>query len=316
MPVEEPDVSNWQGRVDWAAEKRFGVDLAGMKASEDGNFVDPTFAYNWAQTQANEMKRIAYHFAQPGHRVQDEVGLFRRVVGPLGPDDHIAMDLEARGSLGGAAVPQWGLDFCRECEQQFQVGADRIMVYTGRWFIDGTGGPGAWQILADRYPDGYWFSAYTGQLVLERLLPWTRCAMWQNTDASRHPGVNGVCDGNLVQNGGYFTHAPPTPARPGRSYPSIPFEVGGQPMAVVPVELTTDPSGHYCAAVDLPPGCTRVVDVSLDMMSVYAGNGWDPADKVFAHPAVGNPHLDHTKQGEFYVVGPPNHFYTGNVTCA
>lgn len=228
--AEDPDVSNFQGVVGWAAEAAAGVALGACKATEDLNFIDPTFdgpvAHNWADIAANGLFRIAYHYGHPTNSPQAEAAFFRRVVGPLDGRSKIALDLEAYGPN----PPGWALAFCMECEQQFQVDPSRIMVYTGRWFIDGTGGPGAWQPLADRYPDGYWYSAYTAQLVVERLAPWTRCCLWQNTDSSRQPGVNGVCDGNIVENGGYFTAATPNKPTAPKGYPHLNQPVtGGAP---------------------------------------------------------------------------------------
>jgi len=56
------DVSHHQGRIDWPAVARSGVRFAYLKATEGGDFVDSSFARNWAEARAAGLAVGAYHF--------------------------------------------------------------------------------------------------------------------------------------------------------------------------------------------------------------------------------------------------------------
>ncbi len=56
------DVSAHQGAIDWARVKAAGVAFAYIKASEGGDFADPTFARNWEAAGEAGVPRGAYHF--------------------------------------------------------------------------------------------------------------------------------------------------------------------------------------------------------------------------------------------------------------
>jgi lysozyme len=55
-------VSHWQGAIDRQSIEARGVDFAYIKATEGGNYVDETFADNWAVIQRTGAKFGAYHF--------------------------------------------------------------------------------------------------------------------------------------------------------------------------------------------------------------------------------------------------------------
>ncbi len=96
--------------------------------------------------------------------------------------------------------------------------------------------------------------------------------------------------------------------------PNTPTPTVGQPfgettMQAVPFSCTTDASGHYEIGIPLPAGCSKVVAGSLDLLSIYAGKGWDTV-------ATANPEVGGKEAAGLVVTGLPNHFYTGHAICA
>jgi lysozyme len=56
------DVSNHQGEIDWQRVASSGISFAYIKATEGNDFVDKSFAANWAQARTAGVSRGAYHF--------------------------------------------------------------------------------------------------------------------------------------------------------------------------------------------------------------------------------------------------------------
>src|SRR5688572_13662578 len=59
------DISHWQNEIDWTRVAGAGKRFAFMKASEDHDYVDPTYGLNRARAKAAGLRVGAYHFAQP-----------------------------------------------------------------------------------------------------------------------------------------------------------------------------------------------------------------------------------------------------------
>ncbi|MCG5218783.1 GH25 family lysozyme [Streptosporangium soli] len=124
------DVSNWQGRVDWAAHARDGVDFAFAKASEGGTFTDKWFARNWAGMRENWLVCGAYHFARPKGDPADQARHFLGVIssaGGLRRGDLIALDLESADGLPPARVARFARRWCHVAER---ISGVRPLVYT------------------------------------------------------------------------------------------------------------------------------------------------------------------------------------------
>ena len=61
-----PDVSHYQGAINWPAVKSAGVGFAIAKATEGASYVDPQFKANWdGMKSAGVRVRGAYHFGHP-----------------------------------------------------------------------------------------------------------------------------------------------------------------------------------------------------------------------------------------------------------
>lgn len=59
------DVSNWQGRVDWAAQWGAGKRFAYVKATEGTTYESPSFGHQYTGSYSQGFIRGAYHFALP-----------------------------------------------------------------------------------------------------------------------------------------------------------------------------------------------------------------------------------------------------------
>jgi len=61
-PVQGLDISGHQGEINWPEVAQGPWSFVYIKATEGGDFVDPTFARNWEQSRQTGLLRGAYHF--------------------------------------------------------------------------------------------------------------------------------------------------------------------------------------------------------------------------------------------------------------
>jgi lysozyme len=61
-PVHGIDVARFQGEIDWRRARRAGVRFAFIKATEGGDYLDPSFKRNWRGAAGAGVPRGAYHF--------------------------------------------------------------------------------------------------------------------------------------------------------------------------------------------------------------------------------------------------------------
>lgn len=76
------DVSHHQGRIDWPVVAGSGVVFAYLKASEGGDFVDDSFAANWAAAKAAGLAVGAYHFYRQCKGGAEQAANFLRLLPP------------------------------------------------------------------------------------------------------------------------------------------------------------------------------------------------------------------------------------------
>lgn len=62
FPVAGIDISHHQGRVDWKRLGEENIRFVYIKATEGGDFQDPTFKRNWRESGERGLYRGAYHF--------------------------------------------------------------------------------------------------------------------------------------------------------------------------------------------------------------------------------------------------------------
>jgi lysozyme len=92
------DVSNHQGSIDWARVAGDDISFAYIKATEGADFVDQSFATNWAAAGGAGLDRGAYHFFTLCSSGADQAQNFLNAI----PDDYEglppAVDLELAGN--------------------------------------------------------------------------------------------------------------------------------------------------------------------------------------------------------------------------
>lgn len=217
MEIRIPDVSDYQGDVDWNAVIRSGCSGGICKATEGTSFTAKTFARNWATLGALNVVRGAYHFARPGRSSPEaQADYFLRALGDSWkPGDLLVLDLE-----DGA----WNLDVFA---LKF---LDRVEQRTGLlpWFYSYA--PFIKVHITDprlsRYP--LWLAAYTSR-VPAAPAPWARWYLWQRTDKASIPGIKGACDESVGDPGAI------NQAQPAAMAPAIIKEI--RPMWEPPLQV-------------------------------------------------------------------------------
>jgi GH25 family lysozyme M1 (1,4-beta-N-acetylmuramidase) len=187
-----PDVSNWQGSVDWPQLRlRNGHELAFAvaKATEGTRFVDQDFGRNWHGIRARKLVRGAYHFACPGlSSASAEAAHYLAVVHSVGGihagDLPPILDLEKAWGLSSAEIYQWTAEWVRIVRHE----TGRVpMIYTG----------GFWKSYLNHYTDAWDCPLWIAQYAAKPELPaaWKHWTLWQCTDRAPVEGIaKGVVD--------------------------------------------------------------------------------------------------------------------------
>lgn len=193
-----PDVSSYQGSVDWGRVKSAGAGFGIAKASEGRTFTDPTFSKNWEGMKAAGIKvRGAYHFGHPGESADDQASHFASIVGRPSSGEFLVLDIESatRAMVEAGnwtkktqnAVSDWCVSFVGQVKTKTGVGYNRMWIYTGEWFWDPqAGGSNA----LSEYP--LWVSGYAASPPMPR--GWLSWTMWQYTDKAEWSGISGGTD--------------------------------------------------------------------------------------------------------------------------
>jgi lysozyme len=190
-----PDVSDYQGDIDWKEVRHAGHAFAFVKATEGRDYVDPRFGpARWAAMHAAGIRRGAYHFARPqsGRPASMEANHFLSAVHQAGGfaagDLPPVLDLEWSRGLGSSALRAWAMGWLDHVRKATGV---KPLLYTGEWFWHGA--------LGDSHePLDYplWLAAYVRDPRPFVPPPWrhTGPVLWQYTDRAHCPGIAGPCD--------------------------------------------------------------------------------------------------------------------------
>jgi GH25 family lysozyme M1 (1,4-beta-N-acetylmuramidase) len=196
-----PDVSRWQGSVDWNKVLAAGAGIGIAKATEGIDFVDPTFTpARYKAMQKAGLLRSFYHYGrpQPGRSGGEEAHFFLRVVRAAGYGQHgdmpLTLDIEWT-KLGPAATHRWIGEFVSVILAE--TGAHPFIYVSPGWWADnvqrGANAP------RSNFGCPLWIAHYTS--AAHPTIPsswagkgWT---MWQHTDRGHIAGVNGPCDLNV-----------------------------------------------------------------------------------------------------------------------
>lgn len=184
MAIRLPDVSDYQGTVDWQKVLASGCAGGICKATESTTFRAKSFAGNWAALDALGAVRGAYHFARPARTSAiAQADFFLATVAEWKPADLLILDLEdGDGNLDAFALAFLG----------------RVEARTGiiPWFYSYA--PFIRAHITDqrltRYP--LWLAAYTAKPPAAPA-PWSAWQLWQRTDKAQIPGIKGACDESI-----------------------------------------------------------------------------------------------------------------------
>lgn len=185
FPVQGLDVSNHQGKIQWNLVKMAGIDFVYIKATEGGDFVDKSFAYNWRQAKKQGIYTGAYHYftlCKPGKlQAANFIAVVPKEPHSLPP----ALDLEYTGNC---RVSSYISNFDREVGEFIRIvkkhyGKEPI-IYTTYEFRKKYG--------LSRYKNPLWirdiFRKPGGQI---------HWSFWQYTNRLKIAGIQGYVDGNV-----------------------------------------------------------------------------------------------------------------------
>jgi len=187
-PPFGPDVSSYQGTIDWKKVAGAGVGFGITKATVGVTYQDKYFAGNWNGMKQNGIKvRGAYHFGHPDTDANAQAAYFTKFVGPLEAGDFLVLDIEVTDKQSPTTVAQWSKDFVTQVCALTKLPPTRVWVYTGAWFWDPDAGGSS---SCSAHP--LWVSGYTSSPPMPK--GWATWTMWQYTDKASIPGINGGVD--------------------------------------------------------------------------------------------------------------------------
>ena len=168
-----------------------------MKASEDTWYVDPTYATNRAQANANGLLVGAYHFSQPNATIGSataQADHFLDTATPASGDLLPVLDLERTGGLGQNKLIAWVQEYMARIYERTGV---QGVIYCSPNFWRTNMGDTTW--FSDNGYDVLWVAHWT--TATTPIVPggawggdgWT---FWQYTSDGSVPGISGRVDLN------------------------------------------------------------------------------------------------------------------------
>jgi GH25 family lysozyme M1 (1,4-beta-N-acetylmuramidase) len=183
-----PDISHYQGTVDWRAINASGASFAFVKASEGLHSADDQFAKNWAASRASGVPvRGAYHFGHPDEAAVQQASHFLSVVGNLSSGEFLVLDLETDGGRSASEVGQWCDEFLSAVTRGSGLPPSRVLIYTGAWFWD----PHVGQTWSP-HVHPLWVSGYARAPPMPK--DWRYWTFWQYTDSATDCGPHQAVD--------------------------------------------------------------------------------------------------------------------------
>lgn len=177
------DVSHYDGAVDWAQVKAAGITFAFTKATESDDYVDPTFATNWAGMKAAGIVRGAYHFFDPSVSATTQASYVLGTVGTLEAGDlPIVLDFE---QLDGASEATAVADAVTFLAAVTKATGKTAILYMSSDFLSGS-----YPALA---PYTLWVANY-GVSCPGMPSEWSTWKLWQSSDSGSVSGISDAVD--------------------------------------------------------------------------------------------------------------------------
>lgn len=191
------DVSRWQGEIDWFAARNSGVAFAFLKATEGGDYVDPTFQRNWVDAKRAGVPRAAYHFYYFCRPAKEQARWFIENV----PRDAAAMphvlDMEWNHHSKTCRLRPDGKTVKKEAEKFLDIltrhYGQRPIIYTTVDFFHETG-------IGEIRNTNFWLRSVAGHPG--QVYPGADWAFWQYTGTGLVPGIEGKVDLNVFHGNG------------------------------------------------------------------------------------------------------------------
>ncbi|HEY6058481.1 MAG TPA: GH25 family lysozyme, partial [Candidatus Limnocylindrales bacterium] len=253
--TEGIDASHWQGTVDWAAVAGAGKRFAYIKASEQRDLVDATYAINRAQARAAGLFVGAYHFARPDAIPGDavaEADHFLDTAQPVAGELLPVLDLEDSGGLPQAALQDWVRTYLDRIRERLGVLG---VIYVSPTFWRNAMGDTTW--FADNGYRTLWVAHWTSAIAPSPpaanwgTYGWT---FWQYTSSGVVSGIGGRVDLDRY-NGTDLTPVliPSSPFQPTQQAPTL--DLAATLLATTYREPLT------VNAVLAPLGATRTIEI-------------------------------------------------------
>jgi GH25 family lysozyme M1 (1,4-beta-N-acetylmuramidase) len=172
--------------IDFNAVKNFGVVGVIHKATEGTTDADPLYNRRRAETVAAGLSFGAYHFFHGTDPVA-EADFFLKTAQP-DKDTLVALDWE-----------NWPDDNHAPSAEAAQAFCQRIFDKLGRWPVLYSGNVAKEAISGKNAFFGnlkLWLCQYSSKWSVQE--SWTTPWLWQNSEASKIPGINGTCDSNVI----------------------------------------------------------------------------------------------------------------------
>lgn len=137
FPIWGIDISHHQGTIDWEELRQEKLSFVVIKATEGGDYIDPRFAENWANSNREGYRTGAYHFYRLCKDGKEQAANFVKTVPKTHDNLPPTVDLEFGGNCGTTKTKEQILSEVKEfldvLENHFQ---EKPIIYVTREFYD------------------------------------------------------------------------------------------------------------------------------------------------------------------------------------
>lgn len=187
------DVSEWQGRINYAEVAASGIEVVYIRASEGTGYIDPYFRENYEQAKANGLKTGFYHYvtARNTEEASEEANFFVSNIKGTEPDCKLAMDFEVFGNLSKEEINEISEVFLETVEE---LSGKECVIYSDAYNARETFS----EELAEKY--AIWVADYFVEEPANNG-KWSFWVGFQYSDRGRINGISGNVDRDYFTNG-------------------------------------------------------------------------------------------------------------------
>lgn len=187
------DVSEWQGRINYAEVAASGIEVVYIRASEGTGYIDPYFRENYEQAKANGLKTGFYHYvtARNTEEARQEANFFVSNIKGTEPDCKLAMDFEVFGDLSKEEINEISEVFLETVED---LSGKECVIYSDAYNARETFS----EELAEKY--AIWVADYFVEEPANNG-KWSFWVGFQYSDRGRINGISGNVDRDYFTNG-------------------------------------------------------------------------------------------------------------------